>query len=170
MRFLELLDRSERAGALAPDVVATLERSALRDVSEHPWLGAGGDSFRSHGNQDTSVHPDLGAVLAALELMQRFGVPSGVDLRALRAHLLGRAQRSGFGERDVFGARAALALAQLEARFPEAAGVHDRWQPSERWVACVLALLLGAVCVGWTALARPRGGVDLRARRCAARS
>jgi len=113
VRDLDLIGRPERPSQLAP-----MARAALTEA----WMPAGGRRESDAGGfakyyLRSKEFADEEAAGAAVLLMERFGVPEGIDLVRVHEYLRGQAERSVSRPVSTLDVEKALALARFERSF-----------------------------------------------------
>lgn len=159
--YLDALRIVERLGEVPEDaeLKANVRETVLSVYTGYPGVRLAGFAYEwADLKRDVNGKPlesgrrlrSVGPTYYAVQLMERFGVPTGIDLVAVHRYLQTKAMRGLFSGPDLENAVACLALADLE-RLPE-------WQPIAakrrtlpailvRYRAMVTALLLVALCI-----------------------
>lgn len=157
VRALEVLGAQERVEARR-DGVHELLREHQIAKNTYPQLGRG--AFTRDGDQPW---PSLETTADAVELLARFGVPDGVDVRALRDHLRGQAARSSLFVSEPPGMRLAANAALL--RVERELGLPSRpllvaIAAERSLIACALLSILVVAAV--LSAPRPSGAVAVQ--------
>ena len=149
---------SELSELLGDHVSVEARRSSVHDALRAAWRGSyaedGPGSFAPNpemasdvelqGISDTIVPSDAAPTLAAVLLMERYGVPDGIDIERLRASLKAEGKRPGRSS-SLFKATLDLALLRLDALIPRpSATISERLLESR---VILGAVLLVAFCV-----------------------